>query len=202
MGDSFLMIWFTADTHFGHANIIPAADRPFSSIDRMNSQLIANINDRVSTTDTLYVLGDFSYRITVEQAYALRRRINCRKVILVRGNHDKGWGEPGHPPAFSEVLDYAELKPGMCHGQRMCMLHYPMLSWNGKWRLAIHLHGHIHAKPEYNQRNRDAGILRYDVGVDANNYCPVSRDDILAFFKGVDPVPDSDRERRLMERGE
>lgn len=196
------MIWFTADTHFGHANIIPAADRPFSSIDRMNSQLIASINDRVSMTDTLYVLGDFSYRITVEQAYALRRRINCRKVILVRGNHDKGWGEPGHPPAFSEVLDYAELKPGMCHGQRMCMLHYPMLSWNGKWRHAIHLHGHIHAKPEYNLRNRDAGTLRYDVGVDANNYCPVSRDEILAFFKGVDPVPDSDRERRLMERGE
>ena len=152
------MIWFTADTHFGHANIIPAADRPFSSIDRMNSQLIANINDRVSMTDTLYVLGDFSYRITVEQAYALRRRINCRKVILVRGNHDKGWDEPGHPPAFSEVLDYAELKPGMCHGQRMCMLHYPMLSWNGKWRHAIHLHGHIHAKPEYNLRNRDLGI--------------------------------------------
>ena len=62
------MIWFTADTHFGHANIIPAADRPFSSIGRMNSQLIANINDRVSMTDTLYVLGDFSYHITVEQA--------------------------------------------------------------------------------------------------------------------------------------
>ena len=30
----------------------------------------------------------------------------------------------------------------------------------------------------------------------------MSRDEILAFFKGVDPVPDSDRERRLMERGE
>lgn len=30
----------------------------------------------------------------------------------------------------------------------------------------------------------------------------MSRDDILAFFKGVDPVPDSDRERRLMERGD
>ena len=40
------------------------------------------------------------------------------------------------------------------------------------------------------------------MGVDANNYCPVSRDEVLSFFKGVGPVPDSDRERRLMERGE
>ena len=30
----------------------------------------------------------------------------------------------------------------------------------------------------------------------------MSRDEALSFFKGVDPMPDSDRERRLMERGE
>lgn len=30
----------------------------------------------------------------------------------------------------------------------------------------------------------------------------MSRDEILAFFKGVDPMPDSDRKRGLMERGE
>ena len=30
----------------------------------------------------------------------------------------------------------------------------------------------------------------------------MSRDEILAFFKGVDPMPDFDRERRLMGRGE
>lgn len=38
--------------------------------------------------------------------------------------------------------------------------------------------------------------------MDANNYCPVTRDEILSLSKSVDPVPDSDRERRLMERGE
>lgn len=40
------------------------------------------------------------------------------------------------------------------------------------------------------------------MGMDANNYCPVTRDEILSLSKSVDPVPDSDRERRLMERGE
>ena len=57
-----------------------------------------------------------------------------------------------------------------------------------KWRHAIHLHGRIHAKPEYSLRSRGVGIFCYDVGVDANNYCPVSRDEILDFFRGVEPA--------------
>ena len=211
------MIWFTADTHFGHSNILGGNQRPFGSIEQMNARLIAAINERVSCRDTLYVLGDFSYRTTVAEALRLRERINCEHVRLIRGNHDKDWGLL-EPPArdvvrngrggakrgsgsamrpapaasadapFEAVLDYLELKPGECHGTRMVLSHYPMLSWNGKRRGSIQLHGHIHADRAYNERNRQRGILRYDVGVDANGYAPVSRDEILDFFRGVDPV--------------
>ena len=86
------------------------------------------------------------------------------------------------------MLDYLELKPGECHGTRMVLSHYPMLSWNGKRRGSIQLHGHIHAGAAYNERNRRRGILRYDVGVDANGYAPVSRDEILDFFRGIEPA--------------
>lgn len=200
------MIWFTADTHFGHTNILGGGQRPFDSVDQMNARLIAAINDRVSCRDTLYILGDFSYRTTVAEALRLRERINCRHIRLIRGNHDKDWGmlEPAPRVAakgkkrpastspatgpFEAVLDYAELKPGECHGTRMVLSHYPMLSWNGKRRGSIQLHGHIHADRRYNERNRERGILRYDVGVDANSYAPVSRDEILEFFRGVEPV--------------
>lgn len=200
------MIWFTADTHFGHTNILGGGQRPFDSIDQMNARLISAINDRVSCRDTLYILGDFSYRTTVAEALRLRERINCQHIRLIRGNHDKDWGmlEPAPrvavkgkkrsastPPAagpFEAVLDYAELKPGECHGTRMVLSHYPMLSWNGKRRGSIQLHGHIHADRRYNERNRERGVLRYDVGVDANGYAPVSRDEILEFFRGVEPV--------------
>lgn len=229
------MIWFTADTHFGHSNILGGNQRPFDSIEQMNARLIAAINDRVSCRDTLYVLGDFSYRTTASEALRLRERINCEHVRLIRGNHDKDWGllEPlardgggkgrggakkasgsmaravsagsggvkkasgsAVRPAsaasadapFEAVLDYLELKPGVCHGTRMVLSHYPMLSWNGKRRGSIQLHGHIHADRAYNERNRRRGILRYDVGVDANGYAPVSRDEILDFFRGVEPA--------------
>ena len=47
------------------------------------------------------------------------------------------------------------------------------------------LHGHIHSRGDRtNARNRDRErpIFRYDVGLDANEYKPVSRDQILGFF--------------------
>ena len=61
-------MWFTVDTHFGHSNIIELTHRPFSSVQEMDRRLIANINDRVSARDSLYILGDFSFRMTVEEA--------------------------------------------------------------------------------------------------------------------------------------
>lgn len=184
------MMWFTSDTHFGHSNIMEMTHRPFATVQEMNRRLIANINDRVSATDTLYVLGDFSYRITLEEAYALRRKIVCRHVHLIRGNHDKQWADGPYPDAFESEQDYLEIKPGFAHGHRLDLSHYPMLSWNGKRREAIMLHGHIHSEgAEYNEKNRARGILRYDVGVDANGYRPVSRDEVLAFFKGVELRP-------------
>ena len=34
------MIWFTSDTHFGHANVLHFTDRPFGDIAHMNRALI------------------------------------------------------------------------------------------------------------------------------------------------------------------
>ena len=33
------MIWFTSDTHFGHANVLHFTDRPFGDIAHMNRAL-------------------------------------------------------------------------------------------------------------------------------------------------------------------
>lgn len=53
---------------------------------------------------------------------------------------------------------------------------------HGSW----HLHGHIHSSGgAYNEFNRKQGLLRYDVGVDANACAPVSLDELRAWFSGV-----------------
>lgn len=56
------MIFFTADTHFGHANILKLCGRPFDTIEEMNEKMIGNWNDRVKGTDTVYIVGDMFFR--------------------------------------------------------------------------------------------------------------------------------------------
>ena len=54
----------------------------------MNSVIVANINARVGMNDELYILGDFSFKMTAQDAYGLRKKITCKKVHLVPGNRD------------------------------------------------------------------------------------------------------------------
>ena len=83
------MIWFTSDTHFGHENVLKFTDRPWETIWQMNDAIVDSINGRVAVDDELYILGDFSFKMTAQDAYALRKRIACRRIHLIPGNHDK-----------------------------------------------------------------------------------------------------------------
>ena len=73
------------------------------------------------------------------------------------------------------------------HGQKIVLSHYPLMKWQSMSRGSWHLHGHIHsAGSVYNELNRKQGLMRYDVGVDANDLAPVSLDAIRAWFEGVE----------------
>lgn len=94
------MIWFTSDTHFGHENMLRLSDRPWSTVAQMNDAMVANINSKVAVDDELYILGDFSFKMTVQDAYELRKSIVCKRVHLLPGNHDKDWTQPAVADAF------------------------------------------------------------------------------------------------------
>ena len=68
------MIWFTSDTHFGHENVLKFTDRPWETIWQMNDAIVDNINGKVAVDDELYILGDFSFKMTAQDAYGLRNR--------------------------------------------------------------------------------------------------------------------------------
>ena len=138
------MMWFTADLHLGDTNILHDMDRPFGSVEEMNRKVIDAINECVAADDRLYILGDFTYRLPLAEAVRLRERIECQNVTLIRGNHDGDWEDSDVPQIWEDVRDYLEIAPGYAKGHRLVMSHYPMLSWNGKARGAIMLHGHIH----------------------------------------------------------
>lgn len=171
------MIWFTADLHLGHEAIIRMQDRPFRNVAEMNQALIHNLNACVKPDDKLYILGDISHHLPSEETNALIRRIHGKKY-LVLGNHDV----TGNPEVcrydtrlFQWVDFYRKIN---INGLALVLMHYPMLTWPKIRSGAVMLHGHIHADPEYNEKNQRSGIRRYDVGVDANHYYPVSFDQI------------------------
>lgn len=71
------MIWFTSDTHFGHENMLRLADRPWSNVAQMNDAMVASINSKVAADDELYILGDFSFKMTA------KRPTSCVKASYV-----------------------------------------------------------------------------------------------------------------------
>lgn len=169
------MIYFTSDLHLGHRGIITMRNRPFADVEEMNQTLIANFNAVVHKDDTVYILGDLAHHMQVEDVNKIIEKLNGRK-ILIKGNHDKQYDAK----LFEEIRDF---KTVSLNGQSFSLMHYPMLSWPKSHHGSYMLHGHIHADESYNLQNRVEGILRYDVGVDANQYCPVSVNQILQFFE-------------------
>lgn len=184
------MLWFTSDTHFGHKAVLDFCQRPWESIEQMNAALVGAINERVGANDELYVLGDFSFRIGVEEARSIREAIFCMRVHLVPGNHDRDWDVPDRAGTFIVEPPICQVK--LSGGQKLVCSHYPMMDWPSLGHGSVHLHGHIHATREYNEWNRAERLLRYDVGVDANGYAPVSAEDILEFFRRVEHRQRSD----------
>lgn len=156
------MIWFTSDTHFGHEVVLRSCERPWASVSEMNGALVDAINEHVEPGDTLYHLGDYSFKTTLEDAANLRKRISCKDVHLVPGNHDKDWAQPAVSWAFTVEKSITVLKIGKL---KLVLSHYPMADWQGMSHGSIHLHGHIHSRGmQYNELNRMQGLYRYDVG--------------------------------------
>ena len=81
-------IFFIADTHFGHEKIIKLCNRPFENLQDMQNQLIQKWNNKVSNEDTVYILGDFCFKMSKQDAVQILNMLNGKKV-LIKGNHDK-----------------------------------------------------------------------------------------------------------------
>ena len=98
------------------------------------------------------------------------------KKNLCKGNHDKQYDAT----LFEGIYDFLEIA---IHGVNVSLMHYPMMSWPKSCYGSLHLHGHIHSNLEYNLRQKRDGILRFDVGVDANEFFPVSIEQVKKFFE-------------------
>lgn len=172
-------IWFTSDLHLGHKNIAgPEVSnwkegyRNFKTIGEMDEELLKQLNKCVQQDDTLYFLGDFSFKGNSTLS-VYRDRIVCKNIIFIKGNHDK---RSSVITAFGHCHDYIEED---IMGIKFCMMHYAMRIWNKSHHGAIHLYGHSHSKLEDNPWG-----MSMDIGVDNayrlyGEYRPFSLIDVM-----------------------
>jgi len=171
-------LFFTSDTHFNHANIIRFCDRPFKNVEDMNETLISNWNSVVRQNDDVFHLGDFCLGGAAEWTKVLDR-LNG-KIHLIVGNHDLKNLRQGFMGRFEEVLMQRHIEIGK---QKIYLNHYPFLCFSGSYKDDVwQLFGHVHTRK--NNTGTDAGRLQYlystqyDVGVDNNNFTPVSYEQV------------------------
>lgn len=172
---------FVSDCHYFHGNVIKYSNRPFSSVEDMNSQMIARWNKQVKPNDTVYHLGDFAFA-KIEKIEYILTQLNGIKHFI-NGNHDKEIKKNARRLIdggyVRSIKDYEEIT---IEGQFIVLFHYPMVTFNKGHHGAIALHGHCHGSVT-------APGKQVDVGVDATfitgkaEYRPFSFNEIMKFME-------------------
>lgn len=163
------MMFFTADTHFGHTNIIRYCKRPFENVREMDEFIIGEWNRVVGERDVIYHLGDFSQR---DRGLAERilGRLNGRKFLCL-GSHDK------HMPTlacfFEEVQESFLIN--ISQNQFIFLNHYLHKVWPKSHYGGWHLFGHSHGGMN-NYAQQEGKLL--DVGVDSHCFRPWSLEEV------------------------
>lgn len=175
--------WFTSDQHFGHTRIIEYVKRPFSSVDEMDDVMIERWNERVKPDDVVYHLGDFTLSNFKGFEYYISKLNGS--IFFVPGGHDHRWLDSYHKNGSDTKYAVLEsLITILVRGVELVLCHYPMLEWEKSHYGSIHLHGHSHGslgcmgRAGFSTLQSKPGY-RVDVGVDCNNFYPVSITDIL-----------------------
>ena len=167
-------VWFTSDTHFYHENILKYCSRPFKDIEEMNNELVRRWNETVPPDGVVFHLGDFAFASSREWSEILDR-LNGQ-IYLILGNHDFKQIKQGFMKRFVHVTQQMTIRVG---GQAIVLNHNPFLCYGGSHGRVWQLFGHVHSGPLSHQGQdmpRLANLFptQYDVGVDNNDFRPVS----------------------------
>lgn len=196
-------LFFTSDLHFYHKNAIEYCSRPFekgqqyinnngtkitfsSGIDAMHTIMIDNWNYNIKHKDDIvFILGDFAFTGNIEKIKELLDQLNGTKYLIF-GNHDyqNRFDRDSIKELFKGTYDILDIKiydDEIEDGyQWINMCHYPIESWSKRSKGSFMLHGHIHSGPYSTSEDKDLRFFpnRYDVGVDNNDFTPLSYQDV------------------------
>ncbi len=190
-------VWAGSDHHFLHARIIELSNRPFATAEEMSEEIVRRHNAVVGVNDVFIQTGDLCLG-PFDQSIEYAARLNGIK-FMVPGNHDRtseaGRNKPAYIEKFRRRYEDAgfTLLPELgctidIDGVRFAVSHYPYDGDHTEqdrhtfFRPADEghplIHGHIHGQ------RRISGRM-FNVGVDVNDFTPVSQEELLAFARAL-----------------
>ena len=157
-------VYFTSDSHIGHRNIIKYCQRPFSSIEHMNQEIIKRWNSVVKDEDTVYHLGDVAFTKRGEWQWMIQSLKGHK--ILISGNHDNHTNKSYYDAGFEKIHQEWNLEywPGMGRPHHILLKHKPQFDYDQE-KHNYHFCGHIHTR-----WTRKGDII--NVGVDKWDFTP------------------------------
>ena len=193
------MIYFTADTHYGHKNLVKGTTdwtnssrcRDFKTIQGHDDFIVNQINAVVAQDDVLYHLGDWSFG-GFDNIKKFRDRIICSTIHLILGNHDHHIENNSQNCAsyFQSVNHYSEIK---IEGHHIVLSHWPMKIWNkshkGSWQLHGHCHNNLQPDNWWTKSKIDERRRTMDVGLDTKNLKPWSFDELNKIMTRLQKYP-------------
>lgn len=174
-------VFFAADAHFLHRNVLAHDQRPFADVEAMEEVIVSNWNRVVEPSDTVFYLGDFHLG-NDKKAHAIAQRLHGN-IHYILGNHDN-LNALNRFGRFASIQDYrriALLDPDTPTGRQDVVLsHYPMLAWDmdthGGWMVHGHTHGSLNTRP-FHQQHRI-----FDAALNTNAYTPVRYQQLKALM--------------------
>lgn len=174
--------FFTSDTHFTSERALTLSTRPFKTVEEMDRTMIERWNNVVNPCDLVYHLGDFGEEWPLGYLSG--------NIFFIEGNYERDGKTSIKPELVKAYSKGAVIPPPftdkngnnhtflLCHEPEQCRVDICRMNRSRKDKI-FGLFGHIHGR----QRIKSFGI---DVGVDCNNYTPMSLEQVLFYRNAVD----------------
>lgn len=166
-------IWFTADSHFTHRNIINYESRPYHDVNEMDEKLIEIWNSYVKDDDLVFHLGDLFFG-NKDKQFEISQRLKGRKILIL-GNHDKLTKKRYMDLGFYPFKDYIYEDYLLTHSPQQ---EIPLQTLIANTHIKGNVHGHIHSKKMKNQ------LIYLCVSIE-HGYKPFHIDEIKEHFRHV-----------------
>ena len=217
--------FFMSDPHYGHKNICRGVTqwksnegsdshqetRDFETVEEMNNAIVEAINSTVGENDFLFCLGDWCFG-GIENIWNFRKRIVCKNIFLIYGNHDdhiinnkllpnvinvNGQLVDGTPEFLSEKVFARQLFVGCEFYKKLSiknigiiiLCHFAMRVWDKSHKGSIMLFGHSHNSLADYTNSLGQKFKTMDVGIDTRkDFKPYSLEEILEIMSKRIPL--------------